>query len=152
MQAAEAAPTQLSDDVTATAADNTEAAAAAACDGLAAASTAPEPVDSEADDSDDGFEFSSDAASDSSSSWDSSEEETDVPLAASMLPSWLARKGAATRCVLAHACSTAAPRTQLNTAARLRGSDVDDDDDDGCPRMPSSALEKQARKLMRARV
>jgi hypothetical protein len=115
MQAAEdAALAQPADDVTATAADIAEAAAAAALDGPAAACEpvpAQEPVGGEVDDAADGFEFGSDAASDSSSSWDSSEEETDVPLTAATLPSWLARKVAAARCALAHACSAAVPCT-----------------------------------------
>ena len=47
---------------------------------------------------DDGFEFGSDAASDSSSSWESSDEETGAPITSASLPAWLARRTAGGRC------------------------------------------------------
>ena len=61
---------------------------------------------------DDGFEFGSDA-SDSSSSWTSSDEETGAPLTSASLPAWLARRGAGGRCAAAAAFavpSLTAPR------------------------------------------
>ncbi len=83
--------------------DIAEAAAAAAFEPQveAASTLAPGASEAGSGDSDDGFEFGSDAAaSDSSSSWDSSDdEETGAPITVESLPAWIARHTAAARCV-----------------------------------------------------
>ena len=86
--------------------DVAEAAAAAAFEPLV---HAPEPLpvapaasaerqEHAGEVDDDGFEFGSDAASDSSSSWASSDEETGAPISSASLPAWLARRTTGGRC------------------------------------------------------
>jgi len=107
-QYATAQPTPAAADI---APDVAEAAAAAAFE-LPVHPIEPLPVvpaqpteaaeahDSEARSDDDGFEFGSDAASGSSSSWTSSDEETGDPLTSASLPAWLARRTAGGRCAV----------------------------------------------------
>ena len=106
-QHAEPQPTPAAD----IAPDVAEAAAAAAFElpvhpiqplpvAPAQATAAAEAHESDARSDDDGFEFGSDAASDSSSSWTSSDEETGDPLTSASLPAWLARRTAGGRCAM----------------------------------------------------
>jgi hypothetical protein len=83
---------------------------------------------------DDGFEFGSDAASDSSSSWTSSDEETGAPISSASLPAWLARRAAGGRC----ACGGGWPGRAASHRASLR-SDVDEDEDEAPARAPPAA-------------
>ena len=108
--AAQCAEAQLTHAATDVAPDVAEAAAAAAFElpvhpiqPLPVAQAPPAECDEHAAGArsdDDGFEFGSDAASDSSSSWTSSDEETGAPLTSASLPSWLARRTAGGRCAL----------------------------------------------------
>ena len=66
---------------------------------------------------DDGFEFGSDAASDSSSSWKSSDEETGAPISSAALPAWLARRTAGGRCACGGGGSPLPPLTASRRCA-----------------------------------
>ena len=115
-QHAEPQPTPAAD----IAPDVAEAAAAAAFElpvhpiqplpvAPAQATAAAEAHESDARSDDDGFEFGSDAASDSSSSWTSSDEDTGDPLTSASLPAWLARRTAGGRCAMAAGGCCAVP-------------------------------------------
>ena len=92
---------------------------------------------------DDGFEFGSDAASDSSSSWTSSDEETGAPISSAALPAWLARRTAGGRC----ACGGGSPCLAAAHRASSLRSDVDDDEDEAPARVPPAA-EPEVRRLL----
>lgn len=104
--------------------------------------------------SDDGFEFGSDAASDSSSWSSSDEEEQGVPLAVGALPEWLARQGTAGgRCGVP--CSLVSRRVPLAAHAGHAcrdGSDVDDEEEDTCPRPPVATAPEVLRRAFVVRI
>lgn len=130
--------------------DVAEAAAAAAFElpvhaiqPLPVAPAAAERQERASGEDDDGFEFGSDAASDSSSSWTSSDEETGAPISSAALPAWLARRTAGGRC----ACGGGSPCLAAAHCASSLRSDVDDDEDEAPARVPPVA-EPEVRRCL----